>query len=246
MTTACILIIGNEILSGRTEDQNISFIAKKLKSKGIELNEVRIVRDDEMAIIQATNELSQKYNYVFTTGGIGPTHDDITSETMAKCLGLDHVLHPEALAILEEYYKDQLNENRLKMAYMPKGSELIYNTVSKAPGFIIKNIYCMAGMPKVMQAMFQNIFPKLVGGVTIYTVEIKTDLVEGVMAEYLRQIQAEFQDVEIGSYPFYNRPPDIGVVLVLSGVNSDRVKEAVSRVEEMILYFKANILEMKR
>lgn len=242
MSTASLLIIGNEVLSGRTQDTNIAFIARNLRLKGIILNEVRIVRDDEFAIIDAVKELSPKSDYVFTTGGIGPTHDDITSETMAKCFALEYCIHPEALEILKEHYKDQFNDNRRKMAMMPKGAELIYNPVSKAPGFIVQNIYCMAGMPKVMQAMFQSILPKLKAGKPIFTIEVKTDLIEGLMAEHLSYIQDEYKEIEIGSYPFYNQPPDIGVVLVLSGTDQEQLQLAVNRIEDMISFFNAKII----
>ncbi|MBA4249360.1 MAG: competence/damage-inducible protein A [Candidatus Puniceispirillum sp.] len=242
MITASILIIGNEVLSGRTQDTNINYIARNLKIKGISLVEVRIIKDDEVAIINTVKQLSQQCDYLFTTGGIGPTHDDITSLTIAKCFGLAYEIHPKALEILKEYYGDEFNDNRKKMAYLPQGAHLIENPVSKAPGFIVHNVYCMAGMPKVMKAMFQHVLPKLKNGNPIFTVEIKTNLIEGIMARHLSDIQKNHSDVEIGSYPFYNQPPDIGVVLVVCGTDELHVNQAVESIVEMILIFKGDVI----
>ncbi len=242
MITASIIVIGNEVLSGRTQDTNINFIARNLKIKGIALIEVRVVKDDEAAIIHAVKELSQKCDYLFTTGGIGPTHDDITSETISKCFDLPYEVHREALEILKDYYGDEFNDNREKMAYLPKDAQLIENPVSKAPGFIVHNVYCMAGMPKVMKAMFQHVLPMLKNGNPIFTVEIKTDLIEGIMAEHLSNIQKNYMGLEIGSYPFYNLPPDIGVILVVSGIDELHVGKAVESILEMIQFFNGNVI----
>ncbi len=232
--TAVVVLIGNEILSGRTQDTNLSFIAKHLKDQGIHLKHVRVISDDEEEIIHHINELRRQYTYVFTTGGIGATHDDITAACISKAFGVELVEHPEALLRLQQHYGDKLNDNRRRMALMPKGSFLIDNIVSNAPGFAIANVFCLAGMPKVMQAMFLAILPTLSKGEPILSRSLTCDLLEGDIAHLLAGIQREFKDVSIGSYPFYKLPPDVGVTFVVQGQDEVRVTQAFEAVQDMV------------
>lgn len=202
--TAAILIIGNEILSGRTQDANTQFIASRLSKRGIRLNEMRVVRDEREAVIAALNELRKKYKYVFTTGGIGPTHDDITSECVAEAFGTELNINPEAKKIMETYYKTsgtELNAARLRMARVPVGGILIKNPISAAPGFKIGNVFVMAGVPNIMQAMFDHAETMLESGTPMLSNTVTCKMREGDIALELDAIQKEFPDVEIGSYP---------------------------------------------
>jgi molybdenum cofactor synthesis domain-containing protein len=204
--TAALLIIGDEILTGRTKDKNIGYIAEYLTGIGIDLREVRVVPDEEGEIVGAVNALRTRYTYVFTTGGIGPTHDDITADCIAKAfeVGIDH--DPRAVAMLRERYTpEELNEARLRMARIPEGADLIENPISKAPGFRIGNVFVMAGVPSIMQAMLDNIAPTLETGarMIIETIEA-TGLAEGIYAEGLAQIASMHPDASIGSYPSFS------------------------------------------
>jgi molybdenum cofactor synthesis domain-containing protein len=200
---ACIIIIGNEILSGRTEDKNITWLASELGKIGVSTDEVRIIPDYKQVIADTVKSCSNAFNYVFTTGGIGPTHDDITSVSIALAFDVPIIRNAEAEAILEKYYgKEELNAARLKMAEIPQNSRLIYNPVSAAPGFIIKNVYAMAGVPEIMQAMFADIKGELRGGAKILSRTLSVYITEGFLAEGLTNIQNQLSDVEIGSYPF--------------------------------------------
>jgi len=202
--TAALLIIGNEILSGQTRDANLAFLGERLAALGIRLKEARVVADDERAIVAAVNELRPRFDYVFTTGGIGPTHDDITSAAVAKAFGRPMTLHPEAHRILTGYYKPgELNEARLRMAHTPEGAELVENPISGAPGFQVENVFVLAGIPAVMQAMFDSLRHRLTGGRPLLSHTVVAELPEGRMAEGLGAIQAANPDVEIGSYPFH-------------------------------------------
>ncbi|HLF21367.1 MAG TPA: competence/damage-inducible protein A [Aestuariivirga sp.] len=203
--TAAVLLIGDEILSGRTKDRNLGFIADYLFALGIDLKEARVVADVEEEIVAAVNALRARYSYVFTTGGIGPTHDDITAEAMAKAFGvaIDH--HPDAVATLTAYFKEigrEPNEARLRMARVPKGATLIDNPVSKAPGFQIGNVFVMAGVPKIMQAMLEQVVPRLTKGVPMQSRAIEVLGGEGDLAKPLGEIQSRYPTVIIGSYPF--------------------------------------------
>jgi molybdenum cofactor synthesis domain-containing protein len=203
-STAAILIIGNEILSGKTQDANIQFIATRCAAKGVKLCEVRVVRDEEEAIVNATRALSKSYTYVFTTGGIGPTHDDITAECIAKAFNVPLVIHPEARQRLADYYTAQgkeLNAARLRMAHAPEGATLIGNRISGAPGFKIGNVHVMAGVPSIMQAMFAELEESLQGGPPVLSRTVTAPLRETDIAEELTAIQNAFPAVEIGSYP---------------------------------------------
>lgn len=199
--TASYLIIGDEILSGRTKDENLNFLAKELTGMGITLKEVRVVRDEEEDIIHGVNTLRKKYDYLFTTGGIGPTHDDITSLSIAKAFEDKLVMNKEAHKILIDYYGDDINEARLKMAYIPLGAKLLNNPVSSAPGFIIKNVVVMAGVPKIMQEMFRAAKKDLSFGDKMISREIKIITSESKIAKELSDLQKKYEEVIIGSYP---------------------------------------------
>ena len=203
--TAAVLLIGDEILSGRTKDKNLGFIADYLVSLGIDLKEARCVADDEDDIVAALNALRARYTYVFTTGGIGPTHDDITADAVAKAFQVPIGHHPRALEILLDYFKEigrEPNEARLRMARVPQGATLIENAVSKAPGFRMENVFVMAGVPKIMQAMMEAIAPGLERGVPMQSRTITLLGGEGDVAKPLGEIQDRYTDVFIGSYPF--------------------------------------------
>jgi molybdopterin-biosynthesis enzyme MoeA-like protein len=221
-------------LSGRTQDDNLAYIAKGLAASGVVLKEVRVIPDVEATIIRQVNELRAEYDYVFTTGGIGPTHDDITSECVAKAFGVKWTLHPEAHKIFLTLYKpEDLNEARLRMAHTPEGASLIANPVSRAPGFQMGNVYVMAGIPRVMQAMFDSVRPNLKGGPPVLSRTVGCDLPEGVIAKGLGAIQARYADLDVGSYPFYRRG-GFGTNLVLRGREPKRLDQAVEDVAAMV------------
>ncbi|HEY3917877.1 MAG TPA: molybdopterin-binding protein [Stellaceae bacterium] len=232
--TACILIIGNEILSGRTQDANLAYIAKGLGEVGVTLKEARVIPDVEATIVAVVNELRAKYDYVFTTGGIGPTHDDITSESIAKAFGVPWVVHPEAHKhFLNFYSPSELNEARMRMATTPEGASLVYNPVSRAPGFKMGNVYVFAGIPRVMQGMFDTVKRGLKGGKPMLSRTVATALAEGVLAKRLGEIQSRYEDVEIGSYPIMRRG-SFGVNLVLRGREPARLAQATEEVAAMV------------
>ncbi len=221
--TAALLIIGNEILSGQTRDANLAFLGEKLAALGIRLTEARVVADEEGAIVAALNDLRRRFDYVFTTGGIGPTHDDITSPAVAKAFGRPLTLHPEAHRILKGYYKPgELNEARLRMAHTPEGAELVENPISGAPGFQVENVFVLAGIPAVMQAMFESLRHRLTGGRPLVSHTIVAELPEGRMAAGLGAIQAAHPEVEIGSYPFH-RDGRYGSRLVVRATDPERL-----------------------
>ncbi len=232
--TACILIIGNEILSGRTQDLNLAYIAKGLGEVGVTLKEARVIPDIEATIIAVVNELRAKYDYLFTTGGIGPTHDDITSECIAKAFGVPWTVHPDAHKhFLNFYAPGELNEARMRMAHTPEGATLVYNPVSRAPGFRMGNVYTFAGIPRVMQGMFDGIRGELKGGKPMQSRTVGTSLAEGVLAKGLGEIQSRYDDVEIGSYPIMRRGT-FGVNLVLRGRDEARLAVAAKEVAAMV------------
>jgi len=204
--TAAVVIIGNEILSGRTKDENMGFLAEALNEAGVQLRECRVVADVEAEIVEAVNGLRARYDYVFTTGGIGPTHDDITADSIAAAFGVAIDYHPEAVRILEQHYARtgaELNEARMRMARIPEGGELVENPVSRAPGFRLDNVFVLAGVPVICQAMFHSLKHQLVGGDPVRSVAIAAYLAEGTMAHGLGAIQERHPAVDIGSYPFY-------------------------------------------
>ncbi len=234
--TAALLIVGNEILSGRTKDANLPFIAEKLGAMGIRLAEARVVPDVPEEIIDAVNALRGKYTYVFTTGGIGPTHDDITAECVARAFGVALIQNPEARRCLEERWAKtgtEPNEARLRMANTPEGAVLIDNPVSAAPGFQIGNVFVMAGVPKIMQAMFVGLRDRLVGGDPLLSRTIACDLAEGVLAAGLGELQARHAEVDIGSYPSY-AGTGFRVALVLRHTDEAVLAAAVEDVYELI------------
>lgn len=232
--TASVIIIGNEILSGRTQDKNLNHIAVGLTEVGIRLAEARIIPDIEQEIIDSVNTARSKFDYVFTSGGIGPTHDDITSASIAKSFTVNLVLHPQALSMLKNHYKpEDLNEARLKMAYVPEGASLIQNPVSAAPGFIMENVYVMAGVPSIMRAMFDYVKPKLKGGPIMHSHTISAFTTEGRIAQELSLIQSKFPDVEIGSYPFI-QAGKLGVSLVARSLDKNELENCVKELEELI------------
>ncbi|MCV0424981.1 MAG: competence/damage-inducible protein A [Roseibium sp.] len=202
IVTAAFLVIGDEILSGRTKDKNIGFVADYLTSLGIDLKEARIVPDEKEEIVFAVNELRAKYDYVFTSGGIGPTHDDITAESIAEAFGVPLILDPRAVAILEKHYAPgQFTPARQRMARIPEGAELVHNKVSKAPGFRIGNVHIMAGVPSIMQAMMDAIAPSLATGKKMLSETVAADMPESRIAERLAAIQDAHPQTLIGSYP---------------------------------------------
>lgn len=235
--TASLLIIGNEILSGKTQDKNLNYIAKKLGDMGITFVEVRVVRDIPAEIVFAVNELRYKYDYVFTTGGIGPTHDDITTENVALAFGKKVIHHPEAVRRLEEYYKNRpehtLNEARLRMAMTPEGAELIDNPITSAPGYKIENVFVFAGIPSIMQVMFDFASQFLEGGEPVVSEVVSCNLVEGDIAAALTDIQNQFSQIDIGSYPFIHESR-YAVSLVARGIDGVAVKNAAEAIRNMI------------
>jgi molybdenum cofactor synthesis domain-containing protein len=233
--TAAVLLIGNEVLSGRTKDKNLGFIADYLSALGIDLMEARLVADDESDIVAAVNALRARYTYVFSTGGIGPTHDDITADCMAKAFGVGISHHPEAVEILTAYYKEvgrEANEARMRMARIPEGATLINNPISKAPGFRLGNVFVMAGVPKIMQAMMDALAPQLTTGTVAKSITIEFQGGEGDVAKPLGAIQDQFPNVTIGSYPFES-PQGYATNLVLRSRDVDALESAAQAVSVM-------------
>ena len=233
--TAAVLLIGDEILSGRTKDANLGYIADYLTVVGIDLKEARVVSDEQADIVAALNALRARYTYVFTTGGIGPTHDDITADCVAAAFGvaIDH--HPEALKILRTHWAGrgiEENEARLRMARIPDTAELILNSVSKAPGFHIGNVFVMAGVPKIMQAMLDEVAPKLTGGAVMLSRTVPLDLGEGDVAKRLKEIQIAHQGVMIGSYP-YERDGRFATNIVVRSRDEAAMNAAADEVETL-------------
>ncbi|MGI9433277.1 MAG: competence/damage-inducible protein A [Geminicoccaceae bacterium] len=232
--TACLIIIGNEILSGRTKDANLPHLATVLGEIGIRLAEARVVSDDQAEIVDAVNACRAKYTYVFTTGGIGPTHDDITSACIAKAFDRPFGRNAEAEALLLAYYPpEKVNEARMSMADMPDGAELIDNPVSVAPGFHIENVYVLAGVPKIMQAMLDSIIPTLKQGAKILSRTVTVFLPEGELALPLGRLQADHPTLEIGSYPFF-RAEGPGSAIVFRGTDRTKIDEAAQALLELV------------
>lgn len=231
--TAALIVIGNEILSGRTQDLNINYIAKQLSDIGVKFVEVSIIADIEQKIIDMAQEFSDKYDYVFTTGGIGPTHDDITTESIAKAFNKKIVQNEDALALLNEFYNGELNPGRLKMTKLPEDAKIIRNPISLAPGFIVENVYVMAGIPNVMQAMFDGLKYSLKGGDPVKTVEVTIIVSESKIASPLTELQNKYPDVEIGSYPFV-RDNRIGTNIVLRCSDADLLEQAKNDLQPIV------------
>ncbi len=228
--TAAIIIIGDEILSGRTQDTNLNYMANWLGELGIMVVEARVIADHEETIAATVNELRRAYTYVFTTGGIGPTHDDITADSIAKAFGVGIGYHPDALAILEAHYEPgQFNEARRRMARVPDGATLIDNPVSRAPGFQIENVFVLAGIPIINQAMLESLRPALVGGPPMMSRVVAAGLAEGTIAGSLGDIQKRYSDVLIGSYPYY-RSTSFGTTIVVRSTNKSRLDAAFAEI----------------
>ena len=235
--SAALCIIGDEILSGRTIDANLAYIATRLNTHGIALSEVRVVSDQERAIITAVNDLRGSYDFLFTTGGIGPTHDDITSETIAKALELEWVIHSEAFALLDAHYKElnlPFNTARQRMATTPKGASLLRNPISIAPGFKIANVFVMAGVPKIMQAMLEDALNAMEKGKEKSSESVSTRLGEGVIAHELKIIQHNHPRVAIGSYPKFDPEKGLSVTLIASSTDDDELSRTIDDIKSML------------
>ena len=231
---AAILIIGNEILSGRTKDTNTSALATWLNSIGVKVGEVRVIPDIEKIIINTLNLLRSNYDYVFTTGGIGPTHDDITAESVSKAFGLKYEIHNEAYKILEAYYKPgEFNKGRQKMVWMPENANLILNPTSGAPGFNIKNVFCLPGVPSILKSMLGALTNAIVGGEPILSFTISLKTVESEIASSLTKVQNENQDVEIGSYPFF-QAGKLGVSIVIRSENQSKIDNCNAQILKFV------------
>ena len=238
IVTAGLLVIGDEILSGRTKDKNIGYTADFLSALGIDLKEVRVVSDDEDAIVAALNALRRHYTYVFTTGGIGPTHDDITADCVAKAFGVALPYHPDAVEILKQRMAKtggELNEARLRMARIPEGAQLVVNKVSGAPGFWIGNVIVMAGVPSVMQAMLDEVAPKLKTGAKLISVTIRADAKEGDVGTELGAIAKAHPETIIGSYPFFDEKLGPNTNIVVRARDPEKLKAVKEAVEEMLV-----------
>jgi molybdenum cofactor synthesis domain-containing protein len=244
IVTAAILVIGDEILSGRTKDKNIGYIAEYLTNIGIDLKEVRIVPDEEEEIVGALNALRARYTYVFTTGGIGPTHDDITADCVAKAFGVAIDVDPRARRLMEERFAArgvEMNEARLRMARIPAGAELVENKQSGAPGFWIGNVIVMAGVPSIMQAMLDAATPKLKTGVKMISETIKGDVREGDIGTELGEIAKAHPNVSIGSYPFFDEKTGPNTNLVIRSRDSGHLAAAKTDVEAMLTRVRAAV-----
>ena len=231
---AAILIIGNEILSGRTQDTNTSTLATWLNSIGVKVNEVRVIPDIEKIIVDTLNVLRTKNDYVFTTGGIGPTHDDITAQSVSKAFGINYEIHKEAFKILEAYYKPgEFNEGRQKMVWMPEKAELILNPTSGAPGFSVENVFCLPGVPSILKSMLGGLKNKIVGGEPILSHTINLKTVESEIANSLTEVQDQNEDVEIGSYPFFHAGK-LGVSIVIRSENQSKIDVCNSQILKFV------------
>ncbi len=234
MIRASLVIIGDEILSGRTEDTNLAYLAKWLGNLGIHLSEVRVVLDDEKDIIESVNTLRKKYDYVFTTGGIGPTHDDITTDSIAKAFGVETRIDDDALEKMKEFLDGkELTEPLLKMLHIPEGGELIYSPATKAPGYKIENVFVMAGIPKIMQGMLEGMYDYLEKGEVVHSRSFDILVGESFFAEKLEEIQQEFLNIAIGSYPF-SRDGKYGATIVLRSIDDSALDGCEILIKELI------------
>jgi molybdenum cofactor synthesis domain-containing protein len=244
IVTAAVLVIGDEILSGRTKDRNIGYIADYLTAIGIDLREVRVVADDAAAIVDAVNAIRAKYTYVFTTGGIGPTHDDITADCVAEAFGVPLEFHPDAIAVIKQRLAKtggELNEARLRMARIPRGAGLVANKVSGAPGFWIGNVITMAGIPAVMQAMLDEVAPKLKTGTKLLSETIRADAKEGDVGTELGVIAKAHPETIIGSYPFIDEKQGPNTNIVVRSRDAEKLAAVKAEVETMLAKVKAQL-----
>ena len=231
---AAILIIGNEILSGRTQDTNTGTIALWLNTIGVKVQEVRVIPDKERTIINTVNELRKINDYVFTTGGIGPTHDDITAESISKAFNLNYEIHDDAFKILEAYYKPgEFNEGRQKMVWMPKNAKLILNPTSGAPGFNVENVFCLPGVPSILKSMLGGLKDKIIGGEPILSHTISLRTVESEIAKSLTNVQDSNKDMEIGSYPFF-QAGKLGVSIVIRSENQSKIDACILQILKFV------------
>ena len=234
--TAAVLVIGNEILSGRTKDANIAYLGQELNHIGIRLTESRIVADDEQDIVDALNALRARYDYVFTTGGIGPTHDDITADSVAAAFGVGIDYHPEVYQVLREYFENnglEANEARMRMARVPDGASLIDNDVSLAPGFQLDNVFVLAGVPRIARNMFERAKSRLRHGETMLSRSVRCHVGEGTVAEGLSALQAQYTDIDIGSYPWSENGKH-GTSLVARSTDEQRLKQAADDIYALV------------
>ena len=240
---AAILIIGNEILSGRTQDTNTSTLATWLNSIGVKVGEVRVIPDIEKTIIDTLNVLRANYNYVFTSGGIGPTHDDITAVSISKAFEIKYEIHKEAYKILETYYKPgEFNEGRQKMVWMPENANLILNPTSGAPGFSVENVFCLPGVPSILKSMLGGLTNKIVGGEPILSHTISLRTVESEIANSLTKVQDNNKDVEIGSYPFF-QAGKLGVSIVIRSEDQSKINNCNSQILKFVNEKKIEIVD---
>jgi len=239
---AAILIIGNEILSGRTQDTNTSTIALWLNSIGVRVSEVRVIQDVEAIIVETVNHLKKVNDYVFTTGGIGPTHDDITAQSIAKAFNVEYEIHKEAFKILEAYYKvGEFNEGRQKMVWMPKDASLILNPTSGAPGFSVENVFCLPGVPSILKSMLGGLKNDIVGGQPILSHTISLRTVESEIASSLTNVQDNNKEVEIGSYPFF-QAGKLGVSIVIRSENQPDIDNCASQILKFVAEKKIEVV----
>lgn len=234
---AALIIIGNEILSGRTQDANLAFIAKELNGVGVTLAEVRVIPDIEAEVVETVNTLRARYTYVLTTGGIGPTHDDITAQCVAKAFGRPLVRNAEAAALIEARAREmgrEINEARLRMANTPEGAVLIKNSISAAPGFQIENVYVLAGVPVVMQVMMAEVTPNLTGGQPTLSRAVTSRVSEGIMADGLSALQNQYPDIDVGSYPFYKPGGIFGTTIVMRHTDAAELDRAAEDVAALM------------
>ena len=241
---AAIIIIGNEILSGRTQEVNLSHLSIWLNSLGVRVDEVRIIPDKENKIINCVNELRKKFNYVFTSGGIGPTHDDITAKSISNAFNLNYEIHQEAFNILEKYYKPgKFNEGRQKMAMMPSKAVLIYNPTSGAPGFSIENVFCLPGVPSILRSMLSGINEKISGGKKLLTKTINLKTVESEIAKSLKEVQENNEEVEIGSYPFF-KAGKVGVSIVLRSEQESKINICKEQILKFVNFKNIKLIKL--
>ena len=240
---AAIIIIGNEILSGRTQDVNVANISNWLNSLGVKLEEVRVIPDVEKIIVKTVNEIRKKFAYIFTTGGIGPTHDDITSKSISKAFNVKYCYHPEAFKILENYYeKGKFNVGRKKMAKTPKGASLIYNPSSAAPGFFIKNVYCLPGVPSILKSMLGGLNNKIIGGNKIESKTLSLRTVESEISVPLEKVQNKYKKLDIGSYPFFKQGK-LGVSLVIRSNKAKLIENCFNDILKFVKKKKIRIIQ---
>ena len=240
---AAILIIGNEILSGRTQDTNTSTLSIWLNSIGVKVEEVRVIPDVENTIVNAINLLRKNYDYVFTTGGIGPTHDDITAQSVSKAFGIKYEIHEEAFKILEKYYQPgEFNKGRQKMVWMPEKANLIINPTSGAPGFSVENVFCLPGVPSILKSMLGGLTNAIVGGEPIKSLTISLRTVESEIANSLTKVQNENKDVEIGSYPFFHAGK-LGVSIVIRSEDQLKIEKCNTQILKFVNEKKIEVVD---